>query len=412
VSRVKTFDATGVAPNGRLFAGDLNLIQDQYADRSNFLQTVDVGTLRVGDGTIQILKYGAAEIRASSALRTDGILRGLGGLFAGAYTTTQRDAIASGFRPYGLVILNTTNNRYEWNIGTDAAPIWQGLGGNVASGTLLARPAASSANANTLYFATDDNGGTWYLSNGTTWLRVTKGLSSVAQGTLGSRPAANTVPTGNVYVATDDHGGTSWESDGTTWQKMAASINGEVPIGGVFDWPWAIGVAPVQCAALYGQAISRTAFPDLNAIASASGYPHGAGDGSTTFNLPDYRGRIGAGLDNMGGTAANRITAAVSGIAGTTLGANGGAQGITLSTAQMPAHAHGGFTSGPLNSSGTAGIAIAEGGGGQSISTGGGGYRADNSNGVHIHAIGAEGGGQAHANVQPSIMVNKVMRVV
>lgn len=52
-------------------------------------------------------------------------MRGLGGLFAGSFTTTQRDAIASGFRPYGLVILNTTVNRLEWNSSTDASPNWQ-----------------------------------------------------------------------------------------------------------------------------------------------------------------------------------------------------------------------------------------------------------------------------------------------
>jgi len=367
-------------------------MQDQYADQSNFLQTHDVGTLRVGDSSIQILKYGAAEIRASAALRTDGILRGLGGLAAGAFTTTQRDAIAAGFRPYGLVIHNTTNNRYEWNIGTDASPVWQGIGGNVASGTLGARPAASSANANTLYFATDDNGGTWYLSNGTSWVRATKGLNETSRGVLGSRPAANSVPTGNIYIATDDHGGTSWESDGSTWQKMGASINGEVAIGAVFDWPWAIAQAPAQSVACYGQAILRSAFPELAAIASASGYPWGSGDGSTTFNLPDYRGRIGAGLDNMGGTAANRITTAVSGIAGTTLGAGGGAEGVTLSIAQIPAHNH-------AYTAPTAPVGKTD--GGQSADPG-----------VVATVTGNTGGGGAHPSVQPTIMVNKCMRVL
>ena len=127
-TRIKNFEATGIAPNGRLYAGDLNQIQDDYADLSNFTQTLDVGTLRVGDTSIQLLKYGTAEARLSSALRTDGITRSLGGLYAGAFTTAQRDAIAAGFRPYGLIILNTTLNRLEFNAGTDAVPNWLGLG--------------------------------------------------------------------------------------------------------------------------------------------------------------------------------------------------------------------------------------------------------------------------------------------
>jgi hypothetical protein len=79
MSRVKTFDSTGIAPNGRLYAGDINAIQDHYADLSNFSQTVDVGALRVGDTTLQLLKYGTAEFRLTGALRTDGTIRATGG---------------------------------------------------------------------------------------------------------------------------------------------------------------------------------------------------------------------------------------------------------------------------------------------------------------------------------------------
>ena len=127
-TRIKNFEATGIALNGRLYAGDLNQIQDDYADLSNFSQTLDAGTFRIGDTSIQLLKYGTAEARLSSALRTDGITRSLGGLYAGAFTTAQRDAIAVGFRPYGLIILNTQVNRLEFNAGTDAVPSWQGVG--------------------------------------------------------------------------------------------------------------------------------------------------------------------------------------------------------------------------------------------------------------------------------------------
>lgn len=87
-----------------------------------------------------------------------------------------------------------------------------------------------------------------------------------------------------------------------------------------------------------GQDVSRTTYAELFA---AIGTTFGAGDGSTTFTLPDTRGRVIAGVDNMGGTPANRLTTAGSGINATMLGSSGGAQNHTLTAAQMPAHNHG-----------------------------------------------------------------------
>lgn len=80
--------------------------------------------------------------------------------------------------------------------------------------------------------------------------------------------------------------------------------------------------APPLWQLCYGQAISRTTYADLF---TEIGTTWGGGDGSTTFNLPDFRGRTVFGLDNMGGSAAGRVTTA-SGINGTTLGAAGGHQ--------------------------------------------------------------------------------------
>lgn len=128
MSRFKTFDSTGIATGGRLYAGDLNAIQDRYADLSDFTQTHDVSTLRVGASDVQLSRFGTSEAQFSGHLRSVGILRGLGGIVSGAFTTTQRDAIAAGSRPYGMVILNTTTNRIEWNSGSDAVPAWVGVG--------------------------------------------------------------------------------------------------------------------------------------------------------------------------------------------------------------------------------------------------------------------------------------------
>ena len=44
--------------------------------------------------------------------------------------------------------------------------------------------------------------------------------------------------------------------------------------------------------------------------------PYGLGDGSSTFNVPDLRGRVVAGLDNMGGSAAGELTNQSGGVDG------------------------------------------------------------------------------------------------
>jgi microcystin-dependent protein len=81
----------------------------------------------------------------------------------------------------------------------------------------------------------------------------------------------------------------------------------------------------------YGQAISRTTYA---ALFAAIGTTYGTGDGSTTFNVPDCRGRIKAGADNMGGTAAGVLT-------GYTIGTTGGVQSSAIGVVNLPAHNHG-----------------------------------------------------------------------
>lgn len=76
-----------------------------------------------------------------------------------------------------------------------------------------------------------------------------------------------------------------------------------------------------------GSALNRKQYADLFA---AIGTNYGAGDGTTTFNLPDLRGRVPAGVDG----AAGRLTA------NDALGNSGGAEKHTLTIAEMPAHSH------------------------------------------------------------------------
>jgi microcystin-dependent protein len=220
--------------------------------------------------------------------------------------------------------------------------------------------------------------------------------------------------------------------------------------GMIFDY--AGSSAPSGFLLCYGQAISRTAFARLFEVV---GTTFGVGDGSTTFNLPDLRGRVIAGKDDMGGSAAGVLTvnltgtttagsAVISGLSsttglavgmaaigsnipagrtiasidsasqvtlnsgtsvlagtaavrfaivdGATLGATGGNHVHTLTTPQMPAHNH--SLGGSYNTNRTTGS-----GGGENILSQ---LAATNT--------GNTGGGQAHPNTPPTMILNKIIK--
>jgi microcystin-dependent protein len=108
-------------------------------------------------------------------------------------------------------------------------------------------------------------------------------------------------------------------------------------IGAVMSYAAGLAGAPSGWLFCYGQAVSRATYA---ALFGAIGTYYGTGDGSTTFNVPDCRGRVDAGKDDMGGVSANRLTNQSGGLNGDTLGATGGSETHTLTTAQIPAHNH------------------------------------------------------------------------
>jgi microcystin-dependent protein len=115
-----------------------------------------------------------------------------------------------------------------------------------------------------------------------------------------------------------------------------AGIYVGIPVGFIGDF--AGSTAPSGWLLCGAQVVSQTTYALLFAVIGTA-YNTG-GEGAGNFRLPDYRGRTGFGVDNMGGSAANRVTNAVSGIVGTTEGATGGSQSATISEAQLPAVSH------------------------------------------------------------------------
>lgn len=217
--------------------------------------------------------------------------------------------------------------------------------------------------------------------------------------------------------------------------------------------PFAGSTAPDGWLLCYGQAVSRTTYAVLFAVI---GTTYGIGDGSTTFNVPDLRGRVAAGKDDMGGSAAGVITKTLTGtrastgngiisalsstaglsigmkvtgtgigtnavistidsatqvtlsvnntatgtaavtfsvVDGLTLGATGGTHTHALVTDQMPAHQH--------NVGNAASNTV--GGGVYSVAS------LSGNNGPMAYAL-STGGGNAHPNLQPMMVLNSIIK--
>lgn len=210
-----------------------------------------------------------------------------------------------------------------------------------------------------------------------------------------------------VYVA-DGNGSGSWEPLPSANPDLI-----KAPFGSMANF---VGTsAPTKWFLCYGQAVSRTTYSDLF---TAIGTVYGAGDGTTTFNLPDCRGRVTAGKDNMGGSSADRLTNLSGGVNGDILGATGGAQSVTLTSAQVPeltgtaesagSHTHSmgndnnvlrynsGTTLDPTSTASTDSYDD------RNLSV--------TSAGDHAHTVTVNStGGGSHSNIQPTIIFTKII---
>ena len=114
--------------------------------------------------------------------------------------------------------------------------------------------------------------------------------------------------------------------------------------------PWGKATAPVGYVLCDGAAISRTTYADLFAIISTT---YGAGDSSTTFNVPDLQGKSPQGYDgntyNLAGTGgANTVTVAVTNNQAVTatstdtlaVTVTGSISNTSVTTAQLASHTH------------------------------------------------------------------------
>jgi len=155
--------------------------------------------------------------------------------------------------------------------------------------------------------------------------------------------------------------------------------------------------APVGYLLCDGTAVSRTLYADLF---TAIGTTYGVGDGSTTFNVPDLRGRapIGAG--------------AGAGLTPRALGASGGDEEVTLTSAEMPSHTHTHNANGGTGSLADPATGLAYSNSQNTASAG-----LDVTVGeLNLYTtpialtLNTTGGGGAHENMQPWLSVNFIIK--
>lgn len=226
----------------------------------------------------------------------------------------------------------------------------------------------------------------------------TNALKYATPSTVLSMPIIITERTDTVITASDEILFSDASDSGNlkkdTVQGILDLVPAGVPSGSLM--PYAGTSAPSGWLFSYGQAVSRTTYADLFTAISTT---YGAGDGSTTFNLPDLRGNVVAGKDDMGGVSSNKLTGLSGGVDGDNLGDTGGSESHLLLSSEsgVPAHTHPYVDRYNVN---------------DNVFANGTANRKNTLNSINTttSANSAANAASAHNNVQPTIILNYIIK--
>mgnify|MGYP003134949635 CR=1 FL=1 len=173
-----------------------------------------------------------------------------------------------------------------------------------------------------------------------------------------------------------------------------------VPLPSGMITPYGGTSAPANWLLCHGQSLSTSEYASLH---TAIAFTYG-GSGSA-FNVPDLRGRVIAGQDDMGGSSANRLTSPIN---GDTLGAAGGSQSHALTLAETAAHNHFLLADAEAaDSYPTASQYVAK----KGVWGGNNNYQASGTaTGATLGLSSTAGSSTAHPNVQPTLILNYIIK--
>lgn len=162
--------------------------------------------------------------------------------------------------------------------------------------------------------------------------------------------------------------------------------------------------ANADCQALFEYIWTNDAFATVSGGRGASA--NADWTANKTITLPDWRGRVLAGMGDMGTSNANRLTSTYFGGDATVLGTAGGAESHALTEAQMPTHTHSVTDPGHTHALANGGSVVS----GTTPDAGAGGSAAGTLTSIASAttgiSLGNTGSGSAHNNVQPTSVVH------